>query len=253
MTSLFKASVRPNRAAFAFVGTALCLAGSALAAAPLVDDAVTLVRTAKKGDINKYSVEATASVSGVEASLKNTLKYEVKEVKADGVVVVEVSDEGGKLVFGGMEMDAPQSPAVTETREKSGKLTKAVSAADNPVFPAEVVSLLAAVREVVFTDKPVKSGDTWNVEFDNPAVKGKKITLKSTYSGIDKVDGKDFWKVKHTGEAEVNAAGEKVTFEMTEWREPATGRIEKGESSVKGIPTAMLGNINMTMKTSRVK
>ena len=46
------------------------------------------------------------------------------------------------------------------------------------------------MRVTILPEKEVKSGDSWQTEFDNPAAKGKKVTVKTSYLGTEKVDGR---------------------------------------------------------------
>ena len=45
---------------------------------------------------------------------------------------------------------------------------------------------MAPADYIVFPDNPANPGDTWTTEVNNPQVKGKKVTTKFTFDGIDK-------------------------------------------------------------------
>jgi hypothetical protein len=98
-------------------------------------------------------------------------------------------------------------------------------------------------------DKAVKSGDTWENQIDNPAVKGKKITIKGTFLGIEKKDGADTWKVKQTVEAETAADGTKLTVEETVFLDPTDGHELKTTEEAKGIPT-VYGTLNWKLEAA---
>lgn len=228
----------------ALVGIAALIAGAALAE----DKPVTLSRTHKVGDVIKHKAVITAMVMGNDVTLTETQKTVVKQIKENGNVVFVNTVENAKLTVGGMDMDLPEAGAETVTLDKSGKLMDfAREEIGMPVFTLEIDKLMAILREPAFPGKEVKAGDSWETEQDNPAAKGKKVTLKTTFAGIDKVDGVDTWKIKQTGEAAVDADGNKTSYEATFWLDPANGRLVKGEASAKDIPSNY-GPLTMTVK-----
>ena len=111
---------------------------------------------------------------------------------------------------------------------------------------------LDANGNIVYNPDHTLKYESWTTEMDNPALKGKKFSLKSVFIGIDKVDGKEYWKVKQTSTVEVDAAGAKTAFEMTHWMEIGTGETFKAEGSVKDLPT-QFGPVNWTMKIEKLK
>ena len=134
-----------------------------------------------------------------------------------------------------------------ETREEY----KAEEAAGAFMTP-EIAKLMASLSTSLLTDRALKTNDTWQTELENPAVKEKKVTVKDTYLGIDKVDGKDYWKVKQTAEAVVDADGSKMTYEFTVWIDPMSGDAFKIDGTVKDVPT-QVGPITMQITSTAVK
>src|SRR5689334_12460829 len=87
------------------------------------DTAVTLVRKFKKDTVTHSEVSIRSSIMGMEIHIKGKSKETVKEVKANGDVVVESTDESGTIKVGEMpEQELPISPPTVETRDKHGKL-----------------------------------------------------------------------------------------------------------------------------------
>lgn len=214
---------------------------------------VTLARTYKEGDKVSHKVTVTVSVNGMDVVVTRTAKSTVKEVRKTGEIVIVQTDDGSTLNIGGMEQQQPAGPPVTELRDKNGKLTEVkVDEAANGFMTPDMQQLIAKASDVHLTDKPVKAGDTWTTEFDNPAVKGKKFTAKSTYVGIEKVDGQDLWKVKQTVEADSDADGKKLTIDFTAWLDPAKGQTVKMEGNAKDVPTNF-GSLTWVMKQVLVK
>src|SRR5258706_1820202 len=213
----------------------------------------TLASTYKEDDKVSHKVTVTVNVNGMEVVVTRTAKSLVKEVKKTGEIVIVQTDDGSTLNIGGNEQQQPAGPPVTEIRDKNGKLTEVkVDEAAAGFMSPEIQQLVAKASDVHLTDKPVKAGDNWTTEFDNPAVKGKKFTAKSNYIGIDKVHGQDLWKVKQTVEADSDADGKKLTIEFTAWLDPAKGQTVKMEGNAKDVPT-MFGSLTWAMKQVLVK
>jgi hypothetical protein len=214
---------------------------------------VSLARTYKEGDKASHTVTVTVNANGMEVIVTRTAKSVVKEIKKNGDIVIVQTDDGATLNIGGMEQKQPAGPPVTEIRDKNGKLTELkVDEAAGGFMTPEIQQLVARASDIHLSDKPVKAGDTWQNEFDNPAVKGKKVVAKGTYVGIDKVDGQELWKVKQTVEADTDADGKKLAIEVTTWLDTAKGQTVKMEGSAKDVPT-MFGTLSWTMKEVLVK
>jgi hypothetical protein len=213
---------------------------------------VTLARTFKKGDVSRIKIETAIDGDGSGVMLKLTSKTTVKDVKDNGQVVIETQDEAGVLTLNGSDMDIPAGPVTTLTFDKTGKLIDFKSEEGGVITP-ETLRQLEIMRMPILADKEVKASDSWQSEFDNPAVKGKKFTVKSTFIGTDKVDGADLWKVRQEGAPEIDAADAKMGFDATYWLDPATGQIVKAEVKIKDQPTTMYGPHSMVTKVTRIK
>jgi hypothetical protein len=225
------------------------IAGSASAD----EKTVTLARTYKEGDKVSHKMTVNVSVNGMEVTVTRTAKSVVKEIKKTGEAVIVQTDDGSTLNIGGMEQQQPAGPPVTEIRDKNGKLTEIkMDEAAAGFMTNEIQILVAKASDVQLSDKPVKAGDSWQNEFDNPAVKGKKVVAKTTYVGLDKLDGTDRWKIKQTVEADSDADGKKLSIEITAWLDTTNGRNVKLEGSAKDIPTNF-GVLSWTMKQEVVK
>jgi hypothetical protein len=215
---------------------------------------VTLAQTYKEGDAQRYKIEIQANVSVGDVTITQTNKVTVKEVKKTGDIVLVRTDEGGTFAFGGQEQPTQIGPPVTVTRDKMGRQLdfKHEEIAQNPFSPS-VELLNAQLNELLLPDKPVKPKDTWQTELDNPVVEKKKIIVKGTFLGTEKVMGVELWKVKQTAEAVVDPNGSKCTTETTFWLDPANGHIIKMENDVKGIPTIQYGTMSWIYKMAAIK
>lgn len=239
-----------NRAIIGVFGTFAVIAALPVRAE---DKPVKLARIFKKDEVTRHKSESVVSVNGMEVTLTQSSKITIKEVKDDGHVLSETKNEGGKINVGGMEMDIPEAPPVTVTKDKRGVVTefKMDDGGMSPFSP-EILKLMVIVGDPILSEKEVKAGDSWETELDNPAVKGKKFTIKTTFVGVDKVDGVDLWKVKQTTEPAVDAAGAKMGCELIVWLAPANGREVKSESSIKDLPSNF-GTMSLKSKTTLVK
>jgi hypothetical protein len=216
------------------------------------DNPVTLSRTFKKGDISRVKIETAIDANGTDVLVKLTSRSTVKELKDNGQFEVETQDEAGKLTLNGSDRDIPAGAVTALTYDKTGKLVD-FKAENGGILTPEILRQLEIMRMPILPEKAVKAGDSWQSEFDNPAVKGKKFTVKTTFAGMDKVDGTDLWKVKQGGSPETDADGAKMGYDATYWLDPATGQIVKSEVTIKDEPTIMYGKHTLTTKTSRIK
>src|ERR1043165_4536547 len=191
-----------------------------------------------------------AQVMGNEATMTTMLKQAVKQLMDKGHAVILETHEETKLNIAGMDQDIDDKSVTTETRDKQGKLVDWVRESNGAqeFFATEMYRLQSILSVPVLTDKEVKAGDSWDTEVDNPAAKNKKVKLKTTFVGTDKLDGVELLKLKQAGEPDVDDAGAKMSYETTYWMEPSTGKLIKAESTVKDMPTLAVGVISMTIK-----
>jgi hypothetical protein len=226
-----------------------------ISAAFAQDKPVKLSRTMKKDDVYKAKMVIVAQVMGNEATLNATIKQTVKEIKDNGHAVILETREDAKLNAGGMDTELDDKSVTTETRDKTGKLVDWAHESNGSMefFSPEIARLQSILTVPVLADKEVKPGDSWDTELDNPAAKNKKVKLKTTFVGTEKVDGVELLKLKQAGEPEVDDAGAKMSYETVYWLQPASGAIVKAESTVKDLPTLSVGVISMTIKMTALK
>ena len=230
---------------------ALALIGTQTANAEGAKMAVT--RKLKAGVTTTYKITIKANVQGMDIVLEQSQKQTVKTVKDNGTTVIVTDDLGGVMKLNGMEQEQKPGAPTTETRDKLGKLLDfSHEAEQTAVFSPEIQKLMSATAELILTDKEVAEGDSWETMLDNPASKENKVKVKSTYVGIEKVDGVDLWKFKQVTEAVVNADGSKMVNESTIWINPKDGLMEKTDGKVKDVPT-QLGPVDIAMVVQRAK
>lgn len=228
--------------------------GAALtaAAAARVQEEVTLAFSYKKGDVFRYKLDVVASIMGMDVTVKTGQKMTIKEIKENGDYVILYESEPGVATIGGQEQEMPAQPPFEVTVSKRGKFISYNSEAPQGIMSPEIEKLMAVMSENVLPETPVKPGDSWTTEVDNPAAKGKKVVTKTTFVGVENVEGVDYWKIKQVSEAATDDAGTKMTQEMTVWLVPGSGHTFKMEGKIKGLPT-QFGDMDWDVKMTLVK
>ena len=219
------------------------------------DKPVMLVHKDKVGDALHLAIKLSAEAMGAEIKADQKTTSTIKEIKKNGDVVTESKDEGGKISIGGMEMDQPPGPSTTTTRTSRGKLVDwKIEKEDESFISVPLQRLLDALNDILLPDKAVNPGDKWETEIANPVQEAKKIKVKTTYVGTEKVDGVELWKLKQTAEAIVSGDGDKISHVQTVWLNPTNGQLVRAEQEVKDIPTnTPLNKLSWKMKIEAVK
>jgi len=213
---------------------------------------MVLARKMKTGSTT-YKATVKANVQGMDIVIEQSQKQTIKTVKDNGTVVILIEDLGGVMKFNGTETEQKGGAPSTETRDKLGKLIDFQHESEPmAIFTPEIQKLLAAMSDLLLTDKEVGEGDSWDTLLDNPASKDNKVKVKTTYVGMDKVEGVDLWKFKQTTEAVVNADGSKTSTDTTIWINPKDGLMEKVDAKLKDVPSTA-GPIDFSMAVQRVK
>jgi hypothetical protein len=214
------------------------------------DETVAVKQVLKVGD--SIQLKSTISVVGQDVTVVQIRKQTVKELKENGDAVIIVTLLGGKYTVNGADNDIPAGAPTTVTANKYSRiLTYKLDNDDNPYLSASTMHLLAFVDTIIFPDKPVRAGDSWTSEIDNPAMTNKKLTIKTTFVGANKADGKDVWKVKQTLSADTDSG--KMTADTTATLDASNGQLMHAEMDVKGVPTKIGGPVDWTIKLVRVK
>ena len=232
------------------------LIASAALAGPLARAAeekpVNLIVTPKVGRVVRMKMTVKLNIMGMDMVMSGVEKETVKAVQPNGDVVLEIVDEGGTMSTGGASQQMPAQAPYTKTLDRFGKTKKSKPYVDDGFTTEGTSKLMDAVTDALLTDRPVRPNDTWQTVVDNPAVKGQKVTIKSVYLGLDRIDGKAYWKIHQTTAAAVNAEGGRLDYEFTEWIDPTTGATFKDDATVKGLPTKA-GLMTMQMSAAAVK
>jgi hypothetical protein len=237
----------------ALSGAVAMLVLGALQVARADDAEVKLAHVYKEKDTARYKQVIKTSVAGMDIVLTAINKDTVKEVKQNGEVLVVHENESSKMELNGAEQPGQATASINYTFDKTGKLVDYKPGDTGGFFDPGIAQLVAIAHTIALPEKPVKKDDKWEIEVDDPAVKGKKMTIKQAFLGTEKHDGKDLWKIKQTLEAPVDDAGGKTTFELTYLLDPATGQTVHAEGSVKDLPTTQAGAVSWTEETDMLK
>lgn len=235
----------------AVVGCALLMIA---ALAVCADDApLTLARVYKPGATYRYRIDVAATVMGSDVVLERTIKLTVKEIKPNGDAVLLHTDEGGKVNVAGQEQEAGAGGPVTMVKDKLGRVVKLThDASDLSFLPPEAEHLLAIASEWLPPSKAVRAGDAWQSEVVNPAVKGRKVVVKTALIGAEKVEGADAYRIRQAVDADTDDQGGKMKAEFTMLVDPTTGAELAMDGKVKGLPT-QYGPLDMSVKLRALK
>ena len=218
------------------------------------DDAkpIKLAFVRKAGDVFRYKTMLTNTVNGTDVPSQSTVTFTTKEVKPGGEVVVIATPEGGSYTLNGVENAISAGSPITYTYDKLGHLSAfKPNAEEAGLLTLPLQYFIAIAHNPLLPEKPMKPGDTWKTDVDNPAAKDKKISVASTFVAAEKVDGMDAWKIRQAMEAETDT-GDKFTCEVTSWLDASNGQLIKSEETMKGVPT-QYGKMDWEGKTVRVK
>ena len=88
------------------------------------DDAkpVTIATSPKVGDSVRYKTILKISANGTDVVVDQNRKHVVKEIKESKDVVLSIEEEGGKVAFGGNDMDIPAGTPTAITVTKMNKI-----------------------------------------------------------------------------------------------------------------------------------
>ena len=221
-----------------------------LAAGAYAEGEVTIARKVTAGQALRYKVTQKADVMGAQADVALSFQRTIKTLRPDGGWVQEEQNEGGKVTIGGMEMDIPAGAGPILTFGKSGNVLKFDRPAGyQAIFSPQVDEALADLVNPALPDKAVPVGAAWTTTYEDPANAGKKLEVKTTYAGKEKLDGKDALKLTQTGGTTVEA--QNLQVQVTFWLDPETGTAWKSEATVRSLPT-QFGVMNLTTTATLV-
>ncbi len=224
----------------------------ALSLVALAQDGVLLRRELKSGSTDKYTMtlatkQTISSPAGdqelsVDGALKmafNTSNVSEKKDSADLAIVVsdmELKFGGVAEMAQGMMGEMPKTYTVKGRVDNRNQFTnaKVEGLSMQQQMMAGGVQSMANLSGVVFPEKPVKIGDSWDVQMPKNEVMGTDAaTLKATLVGEKTIDGIAAWEITFGGKLPVNMDLSK----MTGAGDPTGGSIPEMKMVMKGTNT----------------
>lgn len=210
--------------ALAFLAVTAALAASAAV------EPTNLLRDIKAGDKHVSKLSVDIDFSGQTIVFKADMKSAVKEVKADGSIVLEESSDNTSIDMGNGPEPAGQESTMVSTYDKTGKLIDIQSdMLDDATYRFSNLFLFN------WPGKAVDKGDTWEVKAEaNKSHSTPATSFKYTVEGFEDVKGVKTIKVKFDiketeGDAPATSMG-------TMWIDIKTGWTMKSEGSMKNVP-----------------
>jgi hypothetical protein len=206
------------------------LAVAALSVVALAQDAIQLKRTVKAGEVTKYMIKADFNFGGTDASFSSVAIETVKKVDENGNFTIESKSSDAKVVVGGQENALPDNSSVTTTFKPTGEVLDVK--ADGANGPS---GRIAAMQATYFPTKPIKVGDSWDVDV-KPDTKLGSVGLKGTFKleAAEKVGDFDTYRIK---ESVKEASGTTPwTNEGTVWISVKDGSLVKEVGNWKNAP-----------------
>ncbi len=198
---------------------------------------ITLAVPFAVGTVYRYRSTLEISSPRITIQAEMIRRETTTTVKANGEILAELVEEGGKAVINGMENPLPAGKAIQLLMDRFSRLLLYhPTDEDNSFLTPPIRHILALADRIAFPRLPVKPGDTWTTEVRNPTGKSRKVTIQSTYLGTEMLNGATAWKVRQT----LEAATEDGTLEaeMTAFLDPATGQLLQADQSIKNVPSA---------------
>lgn len=150
----------------------------------------------KKGDAarNKTKIRMNGILANnVEVSILFDLvdKQTVTDITTAGDIVLSTISESVEASVNGKPAPSgkPDNTPFISVLSRSGVLLKRKSK-PNPLTE-QYETLQTVARSYPAPKKPVKVGESWETELDNPLLPGKKVTLISILTGVEKIKGAD--------------------------------------------------------------
>jgi hypothetical protein len=204
--------------------------------------------------VARYQVSMNYTVADVRVTSNRIFKQTVQEIKADGDVSLESRDVGGHVIIGGVDRDIPFGPHVTKTLSQFGMLVTYHQDNDEAFFLSpQTAKLMATLSSLLFPDRPVKGGETWQNQIPNPFVEGNLVTISTTFVGMEKLGESERAKLRQVATVTGAQTGEEpLKYDATGWVNPESGQLIKMEASVENVHTEF-GMLNWVMSSNFIE
>lgn len=231
-------------------GTKFCLSMGLAAALSLAavaaQDAFTLKRNVKVGDVMKSKMTVEADFGGTAILITATTTEKVVKMEDSGIVHTESSQSNMKIKFGDQEMGGEDQPPTTYITKITGELVELKGESIEASYYR-----MASMTSFRFPEGPVKAGDKWTYEIKADKKTGI-VSGKHEYEvvGPDKVGARECLKVKHSYKE--TEGGEPASSTGTVWIDLKDGSMVKLEASQQKVPVPQApGPMDMKLKIER--
>jgi hypothetical protein len=229
-------------------------------AVPNADQTYTLQRVFKAGDVDRYRITVNQKANGPQSDNKD---YQIKMVLVIKETTKTVGDSGEVTAveeytkadgtFGGQDMDMMQMmPKLTVTKDKAGKIDVTAEGGQEPLVQkmSDMAKSMMQSQAAMIPAKPVKVGDTWNVELPG-VTPGEDTMTKFTVKldGIEVVDGAKTLRLKTITDTTGGPQSDtKMHGEGTMYVDAASGKLIKMASKVDGTAKGSKINSEVTFE-----
>lgn len=219
-----------------------------LKAAPVPPEntASALVPTYRQGEVFHESLSVIHKPCDQKETrvLLASLTTTVREVKPNGDVVFRLAVSNGTA----------HGSAYTLVKNRLGKPLRIAIEAEC-VSGQEINLLSFATQSLLLPDRPVKVGETWQTEVENPIAPGSTFTVKTTWLGTEAIHGKRHWKFLQSAGNLPLGEESALSAETVFWFDPRTHQVvlmkQRLSDSVAG-KTEVLMDIKLSAMNTRV-
>ena len=220
------------------------------------DTAYTFKRVYKSGEVDRYRLTTKMNIdspqTGGPTDIVTTMlmKELTKEAKEDGASTSVAEFETAQITLNGMDIDiTTMMPKVITTRDKSGKSEIKMEGGNEQVTSqmGDQMKQFTNFGSGYMPSKPVKVGDSWDVDASSLATKGQTITGKVTFVSVETVKGVKVAKMKTVMDMS-DGKDSKMHSTSTSLVDVATGKPINMVSKVEGDTGGGKLSIEVTMK-----
>lgn len=197
---LFPAVVAAMGAAAILVGTSPAQAGRQEAKD---DTAYTIKRVYKTGDADRYKItmKMNMDVGAMPVEIEETMvmRETTKEAKEDGTYTLVVDFPTATVTANGADVDiASMLPKFTVAMDKAGKADIKMEGGNDQLLGqmGDQLKQFANSATAFAPKKPVKVGDSWDVDVSNFSQQVKNLKGKSTFVSVETIKGFKVGKIR---------------------------------------------------------
>lgn len=202
---------------------------------------VLLQYKAKEGQVSTYKAEGELAMefggTKFNIELKIVQRQKITKIAANGEITQESTTEEYEMSFNGNKAPADEDmlkgKEIITIRADGSRVSKEVEGRDEPEG-AEGQEHLSQAFQVIFSDKPVGTGDKWNYEFKEDKKAGT-LPGVAEYEvvGFEKVGNVPCVHIKHNYQAKGGSA--KLSGTGESWIEIASGDTVRGTYKLENI------------------